>query len=163
MWLQRSAHRPVYPAPYNGKTRTTAQHDTDMPVLAYPNMASAHMCLSMQATVMAPQSALFSPTIRNRANSIKFAHQSLCSPQISTHLKAIRHGFLKGCPNLTTAGVTRYLKSKPGICQGAHEAPPPRNPWRALATDQRHNHHAGANTVIGSTCVTLISRCTAIP
>jgi hypothetical protein len=64
----------------NGKTRTATQHDAVMPLLACPNMASTHMCLSMQATAMAPQSALFTHTICNRANSIKFAHQSLCSP-----------------------------------------------------------------------------------
>ncbi len=136
-----------------------------MPVLACPNMTSAQMCLSMQATTTAPQLALFTfpHTVRSKANSIKFAHQSLCSPQILTLLKAIRHGFLKGCPNLTTTGVIKIPQSKPGICQGAHEVPPPRNLQHELATDQRHNHHAGANSAIGSTCVTLISRCTAIP
>ena len=32
---------------------------------------------------------LFSHTIRTKANSIKFAHQSMCSPKIMTLLKAI--------------------------------------------------------------------------
>jgi hypothetical protein len=90
----------------NRKTRTTAQHDLVMPVLACPNMASAHMCLSMQDSAMDPQSALFTDTVRNRANSTKFSHQLLCSLQILILLKSIRRGFLKGFPNLTTAGVT---------------------------------------------------------
>jgi hypothetical protein len=32
---------------------------------------------------------LFSHTVRTKANSIKFAHQSMCSPKITTLLKAI--------------------------------------------------------------------------
>jgi hypothetical protein len=54
-------------------------------------------------------------------------------------------------------------QSKPSIRQGAHKAPPPRNPQHALATDQRHIHHASASSAIGGTCVTLISRCITIP
>ena len=38
---------------------------------------------------------LFSHTVRTKANSIKFTHQSMCSPKITTLLKAIRQGFLK--------------------------------------------------------------------
>jgi hypothetical protein len=105
------------------KTRTTAQHDAVMPVLVCLNIASAHMCLSMQATAMAPQSALFTHTIHNKANSIKFSHQSSCSVQISTLLKAIKRGFLKRCPNLTTAGVTRYLKPSPASAKGHMKCP----------------------------------------
>ncbi len=107
----------------NGKTLTTAQHDTVMPVLGSPNMASAHTSLFMQATSTAPQSALFTHTIHNRAKSIKFTHQSLCSLQILTLLKAIRCGFLKGCPNLTTAGVTRYLNPSPASAKGHVKRP----------------------------------------
>jgi hypothetical protein len=52
---------------------------------------------------------LFSHTVQTKANSIKFAHQSMCSPRITTLLKAIQRGFLKGCPNLSAKGVKRYL------------------------------------------------------
>jgi hypothetical protein len=57
------------------------------------------------------QLGLFTHTVRTKANSIRFAHQSLCSPHLSTLLKAIRRNFLKGChPNLTAKGVTQYLR-----------------------------------------------------
>jgi hypothetical protein len=45
--------------------------------------------------------ATFSHSIRTRGNGVKFAHQSLCNPKISTLLKAVRRGFLRGCPNMT--------------------------------------------------------------
>ncbi len=38
----------------------------------------------------------FLHSIRTRANNVKFAHQSLCNPKISTLLKATKRGFLKG-------------------------------------------------------------------
>ncbi len=58
----------------------------------------------------------------SKANSICFAHQSLCSPQISTLLKAIRRGYLKGCPNLTKHGVT-YLNASPASTKGHMKRP----------------------------------------
>jgi len=61
---------------------------------------------------------LFSHTIQTKANSIKFAHQLICSPRITTFLKAIRHGFLKGCPNLSAKGVTQYLNPSPATAKG---------------------------------------------
>ncbi len=62
--------------------------------------------------------SLFTHTVRTKANSMKFAHQSLCSPRISTLLKAIQRGFLKGCPKLTAKGVTRYLNPSPATAKG---------------------------------------------
>jgi hypothetical protein len=84
-----------------GMTQKNAQHDSVMPVLACPKMASAHTCLSMQEFTNESMTAFFTHTTCSRANSIKFPHQSLCSPCISTLLKAICHGYLKECPNLT--------------------------------------------------------------
>ena len=60
----------------------------------------------------------FTHTVRTKANSIKFAHQSMCSPTISTLLKAIRRGFLNGCPNLSARGVTCYLNPSPATTKG---------------------------------------------
>jgi len=60
----------------------------------------------------------FTHTIRTKANSIKFAHQSMCSPKILTLLKAIRRGFLDGCPNLSAKGVTCYLNQSPATAKG---------------------------------------------
>ena len=65
----------------------------------------------------------FTHTIRTKANSIKFAHQSMCSPTISTILKAIRRGFLDGCPNLSAKGVTRYLNPSPATAKGHMKRP----------------------------------------
>jgi hypothetical protein len=53
--------------------------------------------------------ACFTHTVRNKANSLRFSHQSLCSLRIPTLLKAIRRGYLKRCPNLTAKGVANYL------------------------------------------------------
>ncbi len=65
-----------------GTLRTTAHHShTAMTLLAAPDCANTH--------AQCPQnSALFMHTMRNRVNSIRFAHQSLCSPKISTLLTA---------------------------------------------------------------------------
>jgi len=65
----------------------------------------------------------FTHTIRTKANSIKFAHQSMCSPKISTLLKAIRRGFLNGCPNLSAKGVMRYLNLSPATAKGHMKQP----------------------------------------
>jgi hypothetical protein len=52
--------------------------------------------------------ATFMHSVQTWANAVKFAHQSLCNPKISTLLKAICRGFLKGCPNLTETLVLKY-------------------------------------------------------
>jgi hypothetical protein len=76
------------------------------PLPAYlSNISHAHCATS--------QIAFFTHTVRNKANSICFAHQALCSPRISTLIKAIRRSFLKGCPNLTAKGVAKYLNPSP--------------------------------------------------
>ncbi len=78
-------------------------YGTTITLLVSPVVANAH----------AQNFAYFTHTVQNKANSILFAHQLLCSPRISTLLKAIRCGFLKGCPNLTVVGVTKYLNPSP--------------------------------------------------
>jgi hypothetical protein len=107
----------------NGMTQTTARHDSVMPVLACPNMASAHTCLSMQDSTKESPTAFFTHATRSKANSIKYAHQSLCSPRISTLPKAICRGYLKECPNLTAAGVTQYLNSSLSLAKGHMKHP----------------------------------------
>ena len=47
------------------------------------------------------EAAMFTHSVRTRANAVKFSHQSLCNPKISSLMKALRKGFLKGCPNLS--------------------------------------------------------------
>ncbi len=80
-----------------------------------PSNASAHMATT--------QIAFFMHTVRNKANSICFTHQSLCSQRISTLLKAIQCGYLKGCPNLTKHGVTKYLNPSPASAKGHMKRP----------------------------------------
>jgi hypothetical protein len=93
-----------------------------MPVLACPKLANACTCSATLITDVL-NVATFAHTVRTKANAIKFAHQSLCSPRISTFLKALRQGFLKGCPNLTSAGVTRYLNHSPASSKGHMKRP----------------------------------------
>jgi hypothetical protein len=67
--------------------------------------------------------ACFTHTVRTEAKSIRFAHQSLCSPRISTLLKAIRCGYLKVCPNLSAEGVAKYLNPSPATAKGYMKLP----------------------------------------
>jgi hypothetical protein len=53
--------------------------------------------------------ATFMHFVQSRANAVKYAHQSLCSPKILTLLKAVHKGFLKGCHNLSEKILLRYL------------------------------------------------------
>ena len=57
-------------------------------------------------------------SISTRANKVKFAHQSLCNPKISTLLKAMRKGFLKGCPNISEKLILKYLNPSPATAKG---------------------------------------------
>ena len=108
--------------PLGGDQPTPAQHDFVMPVVACPKFATAHTW-SLPAAGEPTNVATFAHTVRTKANSIKFAHQSFCSPRHSTFLKAIRRGFLKGCPNLSAAGVTRYLNPSPASSKGHMKRP----------------------------------------
>ncbi len=59
--------------------------------------------------------AAFNHSICTRGNGVKFAHQSLCNPKISTLLKAVRHGFLCGCPNMTATAKGHMKRPRHGI------------------------------------------------
>jgi hypothetical protein len=56
--------------------------------------------------------AAFAHSVRTCANGVKFAHQSLGNPTISTLLKAVRKGFLIGCPNLSEKLILKNLNPK---------------------------------------------------
>jgi hypothetical protein len=94
----------------------TSQHATSTLPPAAPDFADAHA----QPTV---QIAFFAHTVQAKANSIRFAHQSLCSPCISTLLKAIKRGYLKECPNLTAHGINEYLNLSPATAKGHMKRP----------------------------------------
>jgi hypothetical protein len=67
--------------------------------------------------------AMFTHSVRTRANTVKFGHQAMCNPKISLLLKALRKGFLKGCPNLSEELVTKYLNPSPATAKGHMKRP----------------------------------------
>ncbi len=99
-----------------GSPGMTSQHAKRALSSAAPVIADAHAHSAMQI-------AFFTHTVRNKDNSIRFAHQSLCSPRISTLLKATRCGYLKGCPNLTVKGASKYLNPSPATAKGHMKQP----------------------------------------
>jgi hypothetical protein len=54
---------------------------------------------------------------------VKFAHQSLCNPKISTLLKATGQGFLKGCPYISKRLILKYLNPRPATAKGHMKHP----------------------------------------
>jgi hypothetical protein len=67
--------------------------------------------------------AAFAHSVRTRANAVKFSHQSLCNPTISSLMKALKRGFLKGCPNISEDLVTKYLNPSPATAKGHMKRP----------------------------------------
>jgi hypothetical protein len=100
----------LWTLPLGSPKSTTSHHVTDMIPPAAPVFADA------RANIVT-DTACFTHTVRTKANSIRFAHQSFCSPKISILLKALRRGYLKGCPNLTVHGVTKYLNPSPATAK----------------------------------------------
>ncbi len=70
-----------------------------------------------------PEMATFTHSVRTQANAVKCAHQLLCNPTISSLTKAIRRGFLKGCPNLNQELVVKYLNLSPATAKGHMKCP----------------------------------------
>ncbi len=71
----------LWTLPLGSTGRTSDHNDVVIPFVA-PVVANTHANLTTQI-------AFFAHTVQNKANSIRFAHQSLCSQCISTLLKAI--------------------------------------------------------------------------
>ena len=67
--------------------------------------------------------AMFTHSVHTRANTVKFGHQAMCNPKISSLLKALWKGFLKGCPNLSEELVTKYLNPSPATAKGHMKHP----------------------------------------
>ena len=113
----KDATTDLWTLPLGGAQCTPARHDFVMPVVACPKFTTAR-------TWSPPaQVATFAHTVRTKANATKYAHQSFCSPRLSSFLKAIRRGFLTGCPNLTSNNVTRYLNPSPASSKGHMKRP----------------------------------------
>ena len=110
---------------YDGKVilRGYKNKSTDLWTLPIPPPLTSHgmhnnATLEPQITI-----ASFAHSVRTRANAVKFAHQSLCNPRISSLLKAVRKGFLKGCPNLSESLILRYLNPSPATSKGHMRRP----------------------------------------
>jgi hypothetical protein len=67
--------------------------------------------------------AMFTHSIRNCADAVKFALQSLCTPKISTLMKVLKKDFLKECPNTSKTLVTKYLNPSPATAKGHMKRP----------------------------------------
>jgi len=113
----------LWTLPIVGSTGKTSPMKTcDVPNITHAEQ-NAFVNLRDEFMEGASKFGLFSHTVRTKANSIKFAQQSMCSPKITTLLKAIRHGFLDGRPNLSAKGVTRYLNPSPATAKGHMKQP----------------------------------------
>jgi len=89
---------------------------TNIQSRAGPSMACAPQSSKMVISNAAV--AMFTHSVHTRANTVKFGHQAMCNPKISSLLKALRKGFLKGCPNLSEEMVTKYLNPSPVMAKG---------------------------------------------
>jgi hypothetical protein len=89
-----------------------------------PNLSGKkYKAVPADAHERAKQVASFTHFVKTRANAVKFAHQSLCNPKILTLLKAVRRGFLDGCPNLSEKLINKYLNASPAMAKGHMKRP----------------------------------------
>jgi hypothetical protein len=58
-----------------------------------------------------------------KTNAVKFMHQSLCNPPITSLLKAINTGFLRGAPHLNAKSICKYLMPSPATSKGHMKHP----------------------------------------
>jgi hypothetical protein len=66
-------------------------------------------CAPPPPFVPPPELALFSYHQTTKANAVKFMHQSLCNLPITSLIKAISAGFLRGAPHLVCPKIS-YAK-----------------------------------------------------
>jgi hypothetical protein len=89
-----------------------------------PNLSGKkYKAVPADAHERAKQVASFTHFVKTRENAVKFAHQSLCNPKISTLLKAVRRRFLDGCPNLSEKLINKYLNASPATAKGHMKRP----------------------------------------
>jgi hypothetical protein len=123
--IQNGVHQELFQVIYNDKVILRGKKDPSTNLWTLPLNASVDM-IHMEGKVGKPhisplahgQShiAVFTHSVQTRANAVKFAHQSLCNPNISTLLKATRCGFLMGCPNINEELILKYLN--PSLATG---------------------------------------------
>jgi hypothetical protein len=73
--------------------------------------------------VLPPELASFSYHQTTKANAVKFMHQSLCNLPITSLIKAINVGFLRGAPHLNAKSVQKYLVPSPMTSKGHMKRP----------------------------------------
>jgi hypothetical protein len=98
---------------------------TDLWTLPFTNKCNMSIPPATPRTDMLVHPALASYThsIRMQMNAIRVSHQSLGNPHISTLLKAVRHGFLNGCPNISGKLVLKYLNPSLATAKGHMKRP----------------------------------------
>jgi hypothetical protein len=101
----------------------TAPGPTVLPQPGPCEGCAPHLPMDASDTHSGVTMAMFMHSVRTQANAIKFSHQSLCNPKVSTLLKSIRQGFLKGCPNLTETLVLKYLNPSLATAKGHMKHP----------------------------------------
>ena len=111
---------------YNGKTILKGCKDPNTNLWTIPindsQTPSLHRMDPTQPDTL-QHTAHFAHSISTRANKVKFAHQSLCNPKISTLLKSTQKGFLKGCPNISETLILKYLNPSPATAKGHMKRP----------------------------------------
>ncbi len=116
---------PITPAAINkAETNKTSQKLLDGPIVAStPVHPLVGKDLTDHTNPPPINWATFAHSIHTGANAVKFAHQSLGNPKISTLMKALRKGFLKGCPNIHEESVAKYLNPSPTTAKGHMKRP----------------------------------------
>jgi hypothetical protein len=79
------------------------------------------------------ETAGFSYAQTNKANNVKFAHQSFCNLPIASLIKAINAGFLKGAPHMDAHSVQKYFFASPATSKG-HMKQPRKGIWSTCTT-----------------------------
>jgi hypothetical protein len=105
------------------KTVCTTPEPTVLPQSGPCIDCAPHLQLKAGHNHLAITVALFTHSVCTCSNAVKFAHQSLCNLKISTLLKAVQKGFLKGCPNMTETLILKYLNASPATTKGHMKRP----------------------------------------
>ncbi len=112
---------------YNGKIILVGPRNmsTDLwtlPITGNPRQLAPSMPTTGEGPTH-PSLASFTHSVRTRMNAVRFAHQALGNPKISTLLKAVQQGFLKGCPNILEKLILKYLNPSPATAKGHMKRP----------------------------------------
>ncbi len=114
--------------------------------------------------------AAFTHSIRTSANAVRFAHQSLCNPKISSLMKAMKKGFLKRVPQPQRRAGHRISEPQPCDHERPHEAPKERDSQHedkatpnSDVTACRHFNPATAHRTSEPADPLTVQRCVPIP